>query len=212
MIIVFDLDDTLYDEVDFVKSGFKEISDYLQDEEYYNFMIKVFESEGSGKVFDKLIEKFKIEANINKLIEIYRFHTPNIMLPQDSLELLNFAKNYKTALISDGHYIVQSNKFNALGLKKYIKYPIFTDFYHTQKPEFKAYQMVMDKYKNEKKFVYISDNPKKDFKAVNELGWIGIRYKNPIGIYRDLENDTDFEVESREDIVKTIKTIVENNL
>lgn len=207
MVIVFDLDDTLYDEVDFVKSGFQEIANYLKDEKYYNFMCEVFESEGSGKVFNKLIEKFSLDVNINKLIEIYRFHTPNIVLPNESLELLKFAKEFKTALISDGHYIMQKNKHDALKLDEFIKYPIFTDFYHTKKPELKPYKMVMQNYQDQERFVYISDNPKKDFKAVAELGWTGIRFKNPVGIYRDFENDTDYEVESREDIIDILKKL-----
>jgi FMN phosphatase YigB (HAD superfamily) len=55
MVIVFDLDDTLYDEIDFVKSGFREISKYLGDEKYFNFMWEEFLKNGSGKIFDKLI-------------------------------------------------------------------------------------------------------------------------------------------------------------
>lgn len=207
MVIVFDLDDTLYDEVEFVKSGFKEISNYLKDEKYYNFMCEVFESEGSGKVFDSLIKEFSLDVNINKLIEIYRFHKPIITLSIDSLGILKYAKEFKTALISDGHYIMQRNKFDSLGLDEFIEYPIFTDFYQTKKPELKPYQMVMEKFGNEKKFVYISDNPKKDFIAVKELGWTGIRYKNSVGIYRDFENNTDYEVEKREDIINILRSL-----
>jgi putative hydrolase of the HAD superfamily len=207
MVIVFDLDDTLYDELDFVKSGFKEIANYLKDEKYYNFMIDIFKSEGSGKIFDKLIDKFGLDVDINKLIDIYRFHKPNITLSSESLNLLYFVKNMKTALISDGHYIMQKNKYEALGLDEFIKYPVFTDFYHTKKPELKPYQMVMDKYKNEENFIYISDNPKKDFIAIKELGWIGIRYKNKIGIYRNFENNTNYEVTNRKDIVDILRKI-----
>jgi putative hydrolase of the HAD superfamily len=134
-----------------------------------------------------LIDEFGLNVNINKLIEIYRFHNPDIVLSTESLELLNFSKDFKTALISDGHYIMQKNKFDALGLDEFIEYPIFTDFYQTKKPALKPYQIVMEKFNDEKKFVYISDNPKKDFKAVKELGWTGIRFKNPVGIYRDFE-------------------------
>lgn len=207
MVIVFDLDDTLYDEINFVKSGFKEVASYLKNEKYYHFMIDIFETEGSGKIFDKLIDTFDLDVNINKLIEIYKFHIPNITLPKESLALLKFTKSFKTALISDGHYLMQQNKFNALGLHKYIDYPLLTDFYHTKKPELKPYMMVMKKFKDEKKFVYISDNPKKDFIAVNELGWIGIRYKNPVGIYKDFENNTNYEVEKRESIVTLLQSL-----
>lgn len=207
MVVVFDLDDTLYNEVDFAKSGFKEVSNYLKDEKYYDFMMNIFEEEGSGKIFDKLIENFGLKVDVNKLIEIYRFHKPDITLPNDSLKLLKFAEKFKTALISDGNYITQQNKFEALGLRKFIEYPVFTDFFHTKKPELKPYKMIMDRFSNENKFIYISDNPKKDFIALKEIGWIGIRYKNPVGIYKDFPNNTDYEVEKREHIVDILKNI-----
>ncbi len=207
MVIVFDLDDTLYDELEFIKSGFKEISKFLQNESYYDYMMEVFLQEGSGKVFNRLIEKYNIDVPLSKLIEIYRFHIPDIVLAEDSLELLDFAKKFNTALISDGHYIMQKNKFDALKLGQYIRYPIFTDFYHTKKPEVKPYKMVMDHFKNEKFFIYISDNPKKDFMVLQALGWIGIRYKNPVGIYRNFENNTNYEVSDKQEIINILKVL-----
>ena len=205
MVIVFDLDDTLYDEIDFVKSGFREVSKYLEDKKYFNFMLKEFLKEGSGKIFDKLIEKFNLDVSVSKLVEIYRFHFPKISLPKESLELLEFAKNYNTALISDGHYIMQKNKYNALNLN--LDFLVFTDFYHTKKPELKPFLMVMDRFPNEN-YIYISDNPKKDFLAPKKLGWKTIRFKNPKGIYKDIPNNADIEVYSRNEILDRLKEIV----
>ena len=205
MVIVFDLDDTLYDEIDFVKSGFREVSNYLGDNRCFNFMWDEFLKNGSGKIFDKLIEKFNLNVPVNKLVEIFRFHFPNIFLPKESTEILEFAKSYKTALISDGHYIMQKNKYNALNLN--LNYPIFTDFYHTKKPELKPFLMVMDKFPNEN-YIYISDNPKKDFLAPKKLGWKTIRFKNPRGIYKDIENMADIEVVSRNEILDKLKEIL----
>lgn len=207
MIIVFDLDDTLYDEIDFVKSGFKEISLYLGDEKYYHYMMKIFEKDGSGKVFDKLISKFDLDIALDKLVQIYRFHSPNISLAKDILELLEFSKQHETALISDGNYIMQKNKFNALGLEKYINFPIFTDFYHTCKPDKKPYEMVMEKFDDDL-FIYIADNPKKDFISPLKMGWKSIRYKNKNGIYKNENGKYDFEVEDKKDIIKILKGFV----
>jgi putative hydrolase of the HAD superfamily len=203
MVIVFDLDDTLYDEIDFVKSGFLEVSEYLGDKKYFEFMWNEFKINGSGKIFDKLIDKFSIKEDITKLIEIYRFHTPRITLPSSSKKVLKYALNYKSAIITDGHYITQKNKYQALGLDKYIDLPIFTDFYHTKKPELKPFKMVMEKFADNE-YIYISDNPKKDFIAPKELGWKTLRYKNPNGIYKDIENNADIEVYSREEILKVL--------
>lgn len=207
MVIVFDLDDTLYDEIDFVKSGFNEIKRYLNNDKFYDFMLNDFYKNGSGKVFNNLIEEFNLDVSLQKLIEIYRFHTPRISLSKESLEVLNFSKKYKTALISDGHYIMQSNKFNALNLENFISYPIFTDLYHTQKPQLKSFIMVMQHFSNEKKFVYISDNPKKDFIAPNKLGWNTIRYKNENGIYNEYISDATYEVKTRNEIIRIIKDL-----
>jgi len=207
MIIVYDLDDTLYDELEFVKSGFKEVSRYLGSDLYYDFMLEVFIKDGSGKVFNSLIEEFTLDTSLLKLIEIYKFHQPRITLPKESLELLKFTKEYKTALISDGNYLMQKNKFRALNLESYIDYPLFTDFYHTNKPQEKAFKMVMEKFEEEINFIYISDNPKKDFIAPNRLGWKSIRFKNPVGIYKEYKSDATFEVTSRSEIIDIIKEI-----
>ncbi len=198
MILVFDLDDTLYDEIDFVKSGFMQISNFLQNREYYEFMLNDFQKNGSGKIFNNLISEYSLNIALQELVDIYRFHKPDISLSQKTaglLEKLDFAK----ALITDGHFITQKNKFLALGLDKYIEYPIYTHFYHTKKPEPKAFKMVMDRYKNEK-YCYISDNPKKDFFAPRKLGWKTIRYKNPNGIYRNFKNNAEFEIDDLEKI------------
>jgi len=207
MVIVFDLDDTLYDEIEFVKSGFLEISRYLGDLKYYDFMLGEFYRSGSGKIFNKLIEKFKLNVSLNKLIEIYRFHKPLITLPRESKKILDFTKDFDTALISDGNYITQQNKFFTLNLDKYIKFPIFTDFYHTKKPELKAFKMVMENFPD-KKYLYISDNPKKDFIAPKKLNWLTIRFKNPNGIYKDIKNNADVEVYSREEILDKLKELL----
>jgi len=209
MVIVFDLDDTLYDEVDFVKSGFKEISNYLQNDRYYEFMLNEFMLNGSGRVFNKLIDMFNLDISLQKLIEIYRFHKPNLVLPKDSLELLLYSRQFNTSLISDGHYVMQENKFNILGLKKYIQYPIFTDFYHTSKPNLKPFEMVMQNFEHEQDFIYISDNPKKDFIAPNELGWQSIRYKNLNGIYKKYKSNASYEVDSRLEIIDILKELNE---
>jgi putative hydrolase of the HAD superfamily len=207
MTVVFDLDDTLYDEIDFVRSGFLEVASYLGDRKYYEFMWQKFHEEGSGKIFDILVDSFDLREPVQKLIEIYRFHTPAISLPRESDEILKYCKNFSTALITDGHYIMQKNKFHALELQGMIDYPVFTDLVHTRKPEPKAYQMIMRHFSGNAPFVYISDNPQKDFVAPRKLGWISIRFKNPRGIYRQLKSDADYEVASRKEILELLRKL-----
>ena len=197
MIVVFDLDDTLYDEIDFVKSGFLEVSRYLKNEKFFDFMWEEFKK-GNKKIFNTLIEKFNLNIKVEKLIEIYRFHYPNISLPNKKLA------SFADAIITDGHYIMQKNKYLALNLN--VKLPVFTDFYHTSKPDIKPFKMV-EEYFKAKKYVYIADNPKKDFFAPKELNWLTIRFKNKNGIYKDIKNNADIEVTSREEIIEILNSL-----
>ena len=97
-VIVFDLDDTLYDEIEYVKSCFKEVSNYfsykfkIDKSLIYNYMIQDLETNGRGKIFDNMLENFKIysKENIKKAILVYRTHKPNIVLPQESIEVLRY--------------------------------------------------------------------------------------------------------------------------
>ena len=70
-VIVFDLDDTLYDEIEYVKSCFKEVSNYfsykfkIDKNLIYNYMIQDLETNGRGKIFDNMLENFKIYSKDN---------------------------------------------------------------------------------------------------------------------------------------------------
>jgi len=207
MTIVFDLDDTLYDEIDFVKSGLKAVSGYINRIDSFEFMWEYFCLHGSGKIFDVLIETYQLSLPLAKLVEIYRFHQPTIVLDKSSKELLTFSTQYHNALITDGHIITQKNKYHALGLERYLGFVVFSDAWHTAKPNEILFKKVMHEYPHDH-YVYIADNPKKDFISPRNLGWTSIRYKNPVGIYRNLENNATFEVESKEQILELLKTVV----
>jgi len=208
MVIVLDLDDTLYNEIEFVKSGFLAVSQYIDNRDskkYFNLMMEIFEVEGSGRVFNHLKEIENINISLEKMVEIYRFHMPNISLREDAKVLLEYLKGYKTALITDGHIITQQNKFRALGLDRYIKLPIFTDLLHTKKPDLIPFEEVMREFKDSS-YLYIADNPKKDFIAPKKLNWRSIHYKNPIGIYSKYKDDSvDAKIQNLKEAIKYIK-------
>jgi len=208
MVTVFDLDDTLYDEIDFVKSGFLEIASTISDtpEEPFKFMWNIFLHEGSGSIFNQLIQHFHLTITLESLITQYRTHTPNIILSDETMALLNVAKSLgSTALITDGMSKMQTKKYDALGLSQWIDYPVFTDLYNTHKPEPLAFEMVMHHFASETKFVYLSDNPKKDFFAPNQLDWLTIRYKNPQGIYRDVPSNAKYEITSHMEAIPLLQ-------
>ena len=186
--ITFDLDDTLYLERDFVKSGFHAVSQWLtiyhklNSENVFDVLWDMFCSGRRGDLFDGLIESFAyLEISVNDLISVYRQHSPNIK-PFDGIEpLLKSLRNgKKVGLLTDGFLDVQKNKLNALGLTEYFDVVVFSDDLGRDywKPNTVPFEMLIQQLNvKSNETIYVVDNPEKDFKGPNELGMNTIRIR-----------------------------------
>ena len=96
---------------------------------------------------------------------------------------------------------MQKNKFDVLGVGPMLQYAVFTDRHGTRKPEHKPFTMVMEHFETEKEWVYVADNPAKDFLAPAALGWQTIRYRNPRGIYRETPSNADHEIDCLDGVI-----------
>ena len=175
--IIFDLDDTLYKEVDYVKSGFNAVAGYISEKEnlnqkdLYGSLIEHFEQ--GGNTFENLIDTYGLSYSIFELLEVYRTHTPKLDLDSNTNDLLNNLKKDSAylGLLTDGRSNQQRNKIKALGLNKYFNGIVISEEFGSKKPSEKNFKYFM-KIANEKyKYYYIGDNTKKDFIAPNKLGW-----------------------------------------
>lgn len=177
-IVLFDLDDTLYKEIDYLKSAFKEISESLAPFDFgkslYKKMIDLYLSKND--VFNYLTANYKDTSKVD-LIEKYRNHFPNISLEKDTITLLTklSKKNIQQGLITDGYSITQRNKIKALGLNNWIEVSniIISEEFGSSKPDIKNYEYFEKKY-GKSRFLYIGDNTSKDFVSPNLLGWTTI--------------------------------------
>lgn len=172
MVVVFDLDDTLYKEIDFVKSAFREIASKIGFPSAYNFMLEVYNK--GENAFQEVIAKYNLKYKIPELLSIYRNHLPEIHLDNDAATFLNALKERKVVLglITDGRTLQQKNKIKALRLDDYIptKNIIISEEFGHSKPDKEGFVYFMKTYPNEK-YVYVGDNTSKDFIAPNSLGW-----------------------------------------
>ncbi|WP_211272703.1 HAD family hydrolase [Haemophilus paracuniculus] len=169
--VVFDLDDTLYNEIDFLYSAYKEIANYISpDANLFSKMKEKYHL--SENVFDWLIAHY---PNIEKqtLLKLYREHMPAISLSQETNEVLNFCKenDYLLGIITDGRSLTQRNKIIALGLDSIFQKIIISEEFGSEKPNPENYKVFMDNEYDIEKYIYIADNPRKDFLAPNKLGW-----------------------------------------
>lgn len=177
-VVVFDLDDTLYKEIDFLKSAYQEIADYFRDTYgiygIWGEMLKYYEEKKD--VFQEIIDFYKRPVEKGFLLDMYRIHKPNICLDVETkhvLDALHNMRNCEISIITDGRRVTQWNKIEALGLDMYQKEDL--DFFISEehghsKPDPYAYKLIETFYPKYS-YVYVGDNPEKDFKAPNELGW-----------------------------------------
>lgn len=181
MVLVFDLDDTLYEEITFVKSGFRYVSYFLEKtfkvnaESIYQELILELEL-GRGKIFDNVLQRHSIYSknNVKSCISIYRKHFPEIKLYTDAIDCLNRFKNYPIYIVTDGNKIVQQNKINALGLNDKVKFSFITHRYGIKnaKPSPYCFIKICEIEKTyPENVIYIGDNPTKDFVGIKHLGF-----------------------------------------
>jgi putative hydrolase of the HAD superfamily len=172
--IVFDLDDTIYKEIDFVKSAFKEITSLFPESQFEDRVKNMFDDFKNGTdVFSKLLKEFPNSFN-NKsdLIEIYRLHKPNINFLGNSNLFINhlLEKKIPFGIITDGRSITQRNKIAALGLENLHSGLIISEEFGSEKPDLKNFLYFEEKFPGYD-FTYIADNTRKDFVSPEKLGW-----------------------------------------
>lgn len=183
-VVVFDLDDTLYKEIDFLKSGYRKVAELVEKRlgvdvlSVNNQMLEWYHR--GENAFANLNEKYGINNPIEDYLNVYRYHQPSITLSKEVKEVLTALKESgcELGIITDGREITQKNKVNALGLKEWI--PMENVLINEDKKFFKpnhwSYDRMMLKcfekgVEVDAEFFYVGDNTEKDFLAPNQLGW-----------------------------------------
>lgn len=175
-IVVFDLDDTLYKEVDFLKSAYMYIARIIKKEsgvDVFNEMLSLYYKGES--TFDVIYEKYKTSLTIDQMVHEYRFHKPSISLSEMVLDTVKLLQNNDITLgiISDGRSKSQRNKLEALGIMESFGAIIISEELGTEKPNTNNYKSIERLYPD-RNYFYIADNTSKDFIGPNSLGWTTI--------------------------------------
>ncbi|MHC4068918.1 MAG: HAD family hydrolase [Planctomycetota bacterium] len=192
-IVIFDMDDTLYDEVDYCRSGFRaaswfisQIPDTPDAETIFNCLWEEFSGGNRKTTFNAAFESLGIvydEKLIESAMEAYRSHKPQISLPAETTEVLDkLSEKYKLALITDGFLPGQKFKVRALGIEKYFKCIVYTEELGREywKPSPRGFETILEKLQAKAEMcVYVADNEKKDFIAPNKLGMRTIQLIRP---------------------------------
>ncbi len=167
---VFDLDDTLIPEIDYLKSAFQEIAldTDPNNKSLYNEMYQWYQNKEN--VFLQLQKRYQ-NISISDLKKRYRNHFPNFNPMSENRELLIEIKKkgHFLGLITDGFSVTQRNKIKALNIETLFDLIVISEEFGSEKPNKDNYSVFHQFGTNEN--YYIGDNVSKDFITPNALGW-----------------------------------------
>ncbi len=178
-LIAFDLDDTLFAERDFLHSAYRHIAHSLAKKYQADYHTLLSALTCGKDAFDSLREWLDInrpEAPEDQrwMVEQYRSHIPDISLPETSEATLRelLRRGYTLGIITDGRINTQSNKIKALGLDTMIdpEHILISEGIGGDKLSGKPFEIIEAMCEAET-YIYVGDNPAKDFAVPNARGW-----------------------------------------
>ncbi|MGC6415295.1 MAG: HAD family hydrolase [Bacteroidia bacterium] len=194
--IIFDLDNTLYDENVYLELVFTEffkknnidydISSILTDK----FRLK------ANDIFGEVLKDINEYSHKKQeaLFELYKYINCKISLYDDAYDLISFLniKNIKLGIITNGVIEAQKNKVKCLDLETKIDKIIYARSWgkEFEKPNPRPFAEALKLLKAKpSEVLYIGDNPKTDIMGAKAIGIKSVRYLN--GYLKNIQcNDT----------------------
>ena len=205
-LIVWDIDDTLYLERDYVKSGFDAVGVWLHSERgvagFGPVAWRLFEEGIRGDTFNRALRALGVEDElslIKALVKVYREHAPKIELLPDALQVLReYKESHRHAAITDGPEPSQAAKVAALKLEAWAEPCVLTARLGPGhgKPSTKSFELIQAHHQLAGEHcLYIGDNPMKDFIGPKALGWSTLRVRRPGSLHEALDSAYDVNLE-----------------
>jgi putative hydrolase of the HAD superfamily len=196
MILLIDLDDTLYGESDYVRSGLRAVSPTIarlsgaDPKSVREWMLARFERHGREAVFDHALDHFGVGPDpelVGELVAEYRSHRPDIRLyPGVAGVLRRLAETHTLALVTDGLPLMQRRKVEALELEDLFPARVYCWELGAPKPAPDGYREALMRLPGSGPALVIGDNPHHDMAAARELGLPCLRLRQ--GRFADRPN------------------------
>lgn len=207
-MVVFDVDDTLYLERDYVASGFGHVGRVARERFGVPGLAEVawelFEAGHRGDIFDRALRRLDVSTDpglITALVHAYRTHRPRISLLPDVRPVLDELRHRGVgiAVLTDGPTASQAAKVTALRLRRYSRHTVLTGRYGPGygKPHPRGFEEIARRCAA-RHIAYVADNPRKDFTAPRQLGWATVRIRRPGGEHARVPHRDDVDCELRD--------------
>jgi len=193
--VIFDLDDTLYAERDYVESGMRAVAAWaerelgLPAERSFGELFTLFQEGIRGDTFNRWLLGHDFDADewAPAMVRAYRNHAPQIRLYPEVADLLRSLDcRHRLGIVTDGYLAVQRRKVAALGLDELVDTVVYSDRWGRAawKPSRRPFCEVLARLGAEPaRSVYVADNPAKDFFGPRRLGMTAIRIRHAAGLH-----------------------------
>lgn len=188
--VLFDLDDTLYPERQFVDGGFRAVARFIAERyggsegELVGRLWELHASDGRGRLFDTLLHEAGIAPDpelVLACVLVYRTHPPRLEAFPGAIDMLDALRDagVQTGVVSDGESAVQRRKLAALrDVFERLDAVVMTDELGPgfAKPSPVAFRVACRLlHVPAPQTVYVGNDPRKDFRGAREAGLITIR-------------------------------------
>lgn len=185
--VVFDLDDTLFSERDYARSGFRAIADLLEIPGLDDELLAALDAR--DPTLDLVLSRHGLLPRKKECLVAYRSHTPDIEPYPGVLDLLRELRDagVRVGILTDGRPKGQRGKIDALGLTELVDDVVVTDELGGamfRKPCDIGFRVMQRRWGIPfDRMLYVADNRAKDFRAPRELGMRSLYFENGDGLY-----------------------------
>lgn len=124
-VIIFDLDNTLYDESTYLFPVYKKIAQFVEKnaggvaEDYSSYLMNTFRLEGHHNLFDKFISRFNLKLEMNDLLYLLRNNKSPLKVYDEIKELLGYllSNDKEVVILTNGNVEQQQNKVRNLDIQ-----------------------------------------------------------------------------------------------
>jgi putative hydrolase of the HAD superfamily len=191
--LLFDLDDTLYPEREYTRSGARAVAEYLGDSAALPELLALEDESPAAPLYSRWLARrgWDEQRWLPELLAVHRNHAPDIVLePEVRSLLVRLRGSFLLGLVSDGRLQQQEAKARALGLGPLLDAFVFSDEIGRDcwKPHPAPYRRALELLKvKAAEAVYVGDNPGKDFLGAKRAGMRSIRLRRPGGLHAAAE-------------------------
>jgi len=180
--LIFDMDDTLYPERQFIRSGCRAVAAYVER----RFDVPL--DDALGTLLDALRRGRRRQALqalcgvhglplgvVPSLVDVIRGHAPTLRLPASSIETLIAARagGWRIGVLTNGRPDIQARKVAALGLRAFVDQVIFAEDWGSGrgKPEPEPFAVVLERLQaRPATSVFVGDDPWCDIFGARRAG------------------------------------------